>query len=99
MVETGFVVEWRDGTAEVGGNAGVWVTDQEGEVEVLEHLGGNHGGIARFGVGVVRVWRLRLIILFAADVGLTVGLLVSICEPIGVTIGMTIGMTIGVAVG
>ena len=95
MVETGLVVEWRDGTAEVGGNAGVWVTDQEGEVKLLEHLDGDHGGISRFGIGVVWVWRLGLVILFAADVCLAVGLFMAICKAIGVAIDVAIGVAVG----
>lgn len=95
MVEAGLVVEWRNGAAEVRGNARVWITNEESEVKLFEHLGGNHGGIARFGVGVVWVWRLRLIILFAADVCLAVSLLVSICEAVRNAIGMAVGVAVG----
>lgn len=54
-VEAGDVVQRRDGAPVVGGDTEVRVADEEGEVEARQELLGHHGGIAWFGLRVVRV--------------------------------------------
>jgi len=56
VVETGDLVERRNGAAPVAGNAVDRVTDQKGKVKLLEDLFGDHGRVARLGDGWVRVW-------------------------------------------
>lgn len=48
IVETGDFIEWRDRAAVIRRDAGSWVADQEGEVELLEDLRRDHGGIVGF---------------------------------------------------
>lgn len=94
VVKSGHLVERRDGAAEVGGDAAAGVADQECEVELLQDLLRDHGGVSGLGLGVVRVWSRRG--------GITVGDIAVRGMAIGsVAVGRSaIGITIrGVAVG
>ncbi len=58
VVEAGDAVERRDGAAVVGRDAGARVTDQEGEVELVEDGGRDDGGVVGLGGRGVGVRRL-----------------------------------------
>ena len=57
VVEAGNFVQWRDRAPKVRGNTGVRITDQEGEMEAREEIGGHHGRIVWLGRGVEWVGR------------------------------------------
>ena len=75
----------------------MWVADEEGEMEFLEHRGRNDGWIVGFGVCIVRIGCLGFIVFFAADVGLAVAVSVSI--DLYVAVGLAIRGSIWQAVG
>ena len=56
VVEAGQPVEWRDRASVVGGNTGMRIADQEGEMEFVQHVGWNDCRILVLGVGVEWVW-------------------------------------------
>jgi hypothetical protein len=99
VVKAGDVVEGRDGAAEVGRDAGVGVADEEGEVKLREERRGDDGRIVGFGVGGEGVRGLRLVVFFAADVGLAVGFFVPVREAVHVAVGKTVRVAIGEAIG
>jgi hypothetical protein len=53
IVESGKLVEWRDGAAVIGWDARVRVTDQESKVKFGEHVGRDDGGVVGLCFGVI----------------------------------------------
>lgn len=49
VVEAGYGVERRNSASPVAGNAVLGVTDEEGEMELVQDFGRHDGGISRFG--------------------------------------------------
>jgi len=57
VVETSDCVERGDGASPVAGNAVLGVTDEEGEMELVQDIGRDHGGVSRLGLCGVGVGR------------------------------------------